>query len=711
MKICVVSFLVALGAATALAQVPSGPEFQVNTFTPGQESRSAIASDAAGNFVVAWDDSVVDGSGYAVIARRFGANGVPRGPEFRVNGYTTGDQYRPAVAVTANGSFVVVWTDRGRDGSDKGVFGRRYDSAGFPQGIEFQVNTYTTDRQTLPRIAADAAGNFVVVWTSLFQDGSAYGVFGQRYDGSGARRGTEFQVNAYTTDSQQLADVAFESSGKFIVAFSTTFGQDGDQNGISAQRFDAAGARLGAAFRVNSYTTGNQDLPRVAAAANGGSVIVWRSASGQDGSGAGVFGQRFDANGAPVSSEFAVNSYTTGAQDYPVVASAANGDFVVAWSGSDGPSLDIFGQRYDAAGPRRGGEFRINTWTTFLQQSPSVASDGAGGFVVAWESFGQDGSGMGVFGQRFGGVIPAPAVVDGGGNRVFEPGESVGVAPAWRNVSAVSQAFTGTASALGGPGAPNDPVYAIVDGAADYGVVPSGATGSCTATGNCYTFSIGVPTARPVLHWDATYREDILPLSLGQSLTRTLHVGDSFGDVARSSPFYRFVETILHHNLTSGCGGGNFCPVASTPREQMAVFVLVAKEGPAYQPPACVAGAEMFGDVPAASPFCRWIEELARRGIAGGCSTGTFCPQGSVSREQMAVLSLATAGYSPVACVAGAERFTDVPASSPFCRWVEELARQNIAGGCGGGNFCPATAVTREQNGVFLSGTFSLALY
>jgi hypothetical protein len=144
------------------------------------------------------------------------------------------------------------------------------------------------------------------------------------------------------------------------------------------------------------------------------------------------------------------------------------------------------------------------------------------------------------------------------------------------------------------------------------------------------------------------------------------------------------------------------------------VFVLVAKEGAGYQPAACVAGSELFADVPASSPFCRWIEELARRNIAGGCGGGNFCPLAPVSREQMSVFALATkegAGYSPVACVAGSERFADVPAGSPFCKWVEELARRNIAGGCGGGNFCPIAQVTREQNAVFVSGTFGLTLY
>jgi hypothetical protein len=64
---------------------------------------------------------------------------------------------------------------------------------------------------------------------------------------------------------------------------------------------------------------------------------------------------------------------------------------------------------------------------------------------------------------------------------------------------------------------------------------------------------------------------------------------------------------------------------------------------------------------------------------------------------------------NPPAC--GTPVFADVPASSPFCRWIEELVRRGIVTGCGGGNYCPTAAVSREQMGVFLTATFGLTLY
>jgi hypothetical protein len=144
----------------------------------------------------------------------------------------------------------------------------------------------------------------------------------------------------------------------------------------------------------------------------------------------------------------------------------------------------------------------------------------------------------------------------------------------------------------------------------------------------------------------------------------------------------------------------------------MAAFVLVAKEGTGYNPPAC-APPNLFSDVPETSPFCKFIEELANRQVVSGCGPNLYCPTNPVTREQMAVFVLKTLdpALNPPACVAGSEAFTDVPASSPFCKWIEELVRRNIVTGCGTGLYCPTQGVTREQMGVFLSLTFSLSLY
>jgi hypothetical protein len=291
---------------------------------------------------------------------------------------------------------------------------------------------------------------------------------------------------------------------------------------------------------------------------------------------------------------------------------------------------------------------------------------------------------------------------DASGNGVLEPGEAVTVAPSWRNDTGAAAVIDGTVLSFGGPGGP---LYTVVDGTAAYGSVAAGATASCTATGDCYGLGVFVANPRP-LHWDSSFVE---ALSSGNNATWTLHLGASFTDVPPGGGFYRFVETLLHRGVTGGCSAGSYCPTSAVTRAQMAVFALVAKEGTTYAPPPC--GTPAFADVPASSPFCRWIEELARRGVAGGCGGGNYCPAGPTTRDAMAVIVLRTLDptLSPPSCAA--PMFNDVPASSPFCRWIEELARRGVVSGCGGGNYCPTAAVTREQMSVFLTVTFGLTLY
>jgi hypothetical protein len=199
--------------------------------------------------------------------------------------------------------------------------------------------------------------------------------------------------------------------------------------------------------------------------------------------------------------------------------------------------------------------------------------------------------------------------------------------------------------------------------------------------------------------------------SAGTAKTWTLHVGSSFSDVPATNPFYRFIETLLHHGVTGGCAATSYCPANPTIRQQMAVFVLVAREGAGYTPPAC-SPPNLFNDVPDTSAFCRWVEDLADRGVVAGCGGGNYCPTDPVTRAQMATFVLLTLdpALDPPAC-SPPNLFGDVPATSPFCRWIEELARRGVVGGCGGGNYCPSDPVTRQQMGVFLSQTFTLLLY
>ncbi len=392
---------VATGGAAALAAFlflpaiaepqAAGPEFRVNSYTTSEQDEPSVAIDGNGNFVVSWHSLNQDGSGFGVFAQRYAAGGSALGGEFRVNTYTTSDQLFPSVGMDDDGNFVVSWDSYGQDGSKRGIFAQRYDSGGSSAGGEFRVNTYTTNQQVKPWVSRSPSGSFVVTWTSLGQDGSSSGVFGQRYDSAGTPMGPEFRVNTYTTGGQYAYAVAMNSQGHFVVVWAS-YGQDGSSYGIFGQRYDASGNPAGSEFRVNTYTTGGQYDPSVAITDSGAFVVVW------DG-GPGILGQRYDASGAAVGGPFTLD--TANAASEPHAAMDAYGNFVVVWRDVDGDVAGTFAHRFNADGLPLGTSFRVNTYTTGGQYAYAVAMNPWGNFVVTWSSYGQDGSSFGIFGQRY----------------------------------------------------------------------------------------------------------------------------------------------------------------------------------------------------------------------------------------------------------------------------------------------------------------------
>jgi hypothetical protein len=357
--------------------------------------------DPSGNFVVAWSSFSQDGSGVGVFGQRYLASGTPVGPEFRVNTFTAYSQDRSSLASGSGGNFVVTWSSSLQDGSGYGIFGQRYGAAGAPMGPEFRVNSYVTNQQDSSSVSADAVGNFVVAWSSYTQDGSGLGVFAQRFASSGVPLGPEFRVNTYTTNVQVSPSVAMDPSGNFVVVWhSRRYGNLGFRP--FGQRYASSGAPLGSEFGISSSTTEYGWNPAVDTDALGNFVVVW---SGYPFSNS-LFARRYASSGAPLGPDFRVNTFTGGIPASPSVALDSSGDFVVIWTIDDGAGVGVFGQRYAASGTPLGGEFRVNTYTTSNQGLPSVGADPGGNFVVVWASADQDGSMFGVFGQRFAPIVP-----------------------------------------------------------------------------------------------------------------------------------------------------------------------------------------------------------------------------------------------------------------------------------------------------------------
>jgi hypothetical protein len=353
---------------------PLGPEFLVHAPSAAYQNYPDVAADAAGNFVVVWNSqsgAVFDP--YAVYARRFGAGGQPLGDEFLVSQEDGGYYTTPAVAMDPHGDFVVAWRSQG------GIVARLFDAAGRPRGAAFPVTSAAAGGEN-PDVAMDADGDFMVVWESEYQDGSQSGIYARRYSAAGTALGDDFRVNTFTQFSQESPTVAMDAAGNAVVAWMSSNQADSPFD-IYAQLYDGSGARRGAEFRVNTITPGQQDYPSVAMDAAGNFVVAWDSWVPDDWS--RVYARRYDSAGLPRSAEFRVGTSETGHELRPSAAFGAGGALTVAWlwmSGFVAPAT-MYARSYDASGAAGTEQLLVNPT---VEGGGPVAAGPDGGFVATW---------------------------------------------------------------------------------------------------------------------------------------------------------------------------------------------------------------------------------------------------------------------------------------------------------------------------------------
>jgi len=318
-------------------------EFLVNEFTVGSQYYPNITALEDGGFIITWtsdDRQQGDSDNTSVNARIFDADGTERISEFLVNENTDSGQYEPIVTELDNGSFVISWTTRDaeQDGSGYAVKARIFNADGTEQVSEFLVNSYTQNSQYDSEITALEGGGFIITWSSLDHqqgDNDTSAVKARIFDADGNEIVSEFLVNNYIDGRQVNPNVTALADGGFIITWTSTDGQQGDASGysISARIFNADGTERVGEFLVNEYTNGSQLFPDITTLADGGFVITWNSTDGQQGdeSSNSVNARIFNADGSERVSEFLVNEITAGTQAYPTITSLEDGGFVIAW--------------------------------------------------------------------------------------------------------------------------------------------------------------------------------------------------------------------------------------------------------------------------------------------------------------------------------------------------------------------------------------------
>jgi hypothetical protein len=376
-------------------------KFKIAGTIADDQYQPSVTALADGGFVATWQSYLEDGSGWGIHGQRYDAAGAKVGGEFRINTTVTSEQYQPAVTALANGAFVVTWVSDGQDGSGLGIYGQRYDAAGAAAGGAFKLNSTTADDQYQASVTALVAGGFVATWQSYLQDGSGWGIYGQRYDAAGATAGGEFKVNTSVIGDQFRPAVTTLADGGFAVTWRSLDGS-GSGTALCGQRYDAAGAKVGS--EVAFDTDAARSVFSHNSLADGGFLVV-SLAFLPDGSGRDIYGQLHGAGGAPVGGAFKINTTPADSdeQPWPGVTALVDGGFIVTWCSiaQDGMDLEIHGQRYAASGARAGVELAINATPADSQEQPSVTALVDGGFLVTWASWLEGSAERGMFGQRF----------------------------------------------------------------------------------------------------------------------------------------------------------------------------------------------------------------------------------------------------------------------------------------------------------------------
>ncbi len=368
----------------------------VNTNTDGDEHFEAIAALQDGGYVVIWTGNGLNGADSGMLAQRYDASGAKVGDATWVSDIWG----QPYVTGLSNGGFVVTFN---AITADIGIRGTLFDASGHYVGMEFKVSGDYTGHAAEAQVAGLANGGFVVTWTQAHGDFDDYGILAQRYDANGVGQGI-VQVNTVTYAQQINSTVTALADGGYVIGWESQYQDNGNAgSGVYLQRYDSDGVKVGVETQVNTYVNGTQAQPSIAGLADGGYVVTWYSQSQIYGFFDGVIAQRFDAAGAKVGNEVVVNTSLNGNPSLPVVAALNNGGFAILWQVQNGNGDSLSAQIFDASGAPVGGEILIDQLAVGQSYMASLraAAVGADGFSAVWSTDHNDGHGADVYQEHF----------------------------------------------------------------------------------------------------------------------------------------------------------------------------------------------------------------------------------------------------------------------------------------------------------------------
>ena len=583
---------------------------QLNTFTTGQQRLPSVAGNATGNWVAIWESEGQDGDGWGIVGQRFDANDNKVGPEFVVNSIVEGDQYRPAVAYSDAGTFVVTW-DGYYASYGVEVLSQQFDANG-PVGPPIPVSASSPGDQKEAVVAALEAN----AWAFAYRDQSNIVMRQYRNGVLGGR----ILVSGLTPGAKGSPRISHSSVANVTAVAWHCFGKDDPNDpagaGVSGQLYQLDDNLLfrekGERFQVNAYTTGFQWIPDVSVAEGGQIRLTWQSED-QDLSLDGVFSA---IGNDPVARDWAVDTQASGGtSNQNGVAELLERIMMIPRVRNSTASPLIILSATIVEVEEEG--------LTEGHRATATIDDGTADYGAippgtTADCFSTTGD---CYEVTITGPRPAPHY-----DEAFRETLSTGLEKPF--LLHIGESFADVPT--------TNPFYAFIENLFHNGVTAGGA-----CSGYCPTD--GVKRQQMAVF--------LLKSRFGAAFTPPPASGTIFGDVPASNPFAAWIELLYLLGVTGGCQTSPllYCPDAIVNRQQMAVFLLKTEEGSAYTPPACTG---VFQDVLCTNPFSAWIEELYARQVTGGCvaSPLQYCPTNPTNRQQMAAFLVKTFGlllYGP----------------------------------------------------------------
>ncbi len=318
----------------------------------------------------------------------------------QVNVFTDSSQDAVAAAVDSNGRTIAVWQSRRQENGTYGIFARIIDASGQPVGDERHINEYTENMQMRPSLAITETNDVWFVWESFGQDGDQGGVIARKFDSRLASLTSEIQVHSSGLGHQTQSSVAVLPGGGAVVVWSESHA--GHTQRAMGRLLDSDGNFSGNDFRVGQLDGCDEQLPRVATDRAGRFAVVW-ARSNQNGFPTAILGRRFNSDASPMDNEFQVNWPDSSANMEPSLSMDESGAFMVTWLSSAGQVQSICWRRFDSDGQPERVVRSIPQPADWRITGLAGALGGRRGLALVWSTYRVDGGETDLMAQVFDG--------------------------------------------------------------------------------------------------------------------------------------------------------------------------------------------------------------------------------------------------------------------------------------------------------------------